>query len=87
MALSAERMIALEDHYEIWGLDEVRKELARPDRNTFVDPEVTAFTRAWVEAKEKSILRAKWRQQIVLALGLVLLGLTIAIVSEFWEMI
>ena len=87
MALSAERMIALEDHYEIWGLDEVRKELERPDRNTFVDSEVTAFTRAWVEAKEKSILRAKWRQQIVLALGLVLLGLTIAIVSEFWEMI
>ena len=85
--LSAERMIALEDHYEIWGLDEVRKELERPDRNTFVDSEVTAFTRAWVEAKEKCILRAKWRQQIVLALGLVLLGLTIAIISEFWEMI
>jgi len=85
--LSAERMIALEDHYEIWGLDEVRKELERPDRNTFVDPEVTAFTRAWVEAKEKSILRSKWRHQIVLTAGLVLLGLAIAIGLEFWEMI
>lgn len=87
MSLSAVRMIALEDHYEIWGLDEVRKELERPDRNTFVDPEVTAFTRAWVEAKEKSILRAKWRQQIVRASGLVLLGLAIAIGLQFWEMI
>jgi hypothetical protein len=87
MSLSAARMIALEDHYEIWGLDEVRKELERPDRNTFVDPEVTAFTRAWVEAKEKSILRAKWRQQIVCASGLVLLGLAIAIGLQFWEMI
>jgi hypothetical protein len=87
MSLSAARMIALEDHYEIWGLDEVRKELERPDRNTFVDPEVTAFTRAWVEAKEKSILRAKWRQQIVRASGLVLLGLAIAIGLQFWEMI
>lgn len=48
MVLSAERMIALEDHYEIWGLDEVRKELESPDRDTFVDPEVTAFTWAWV---------------------------------------
>jgi len=87
MVLSAERMIALEDRYEIWGLDDVRKELGRPDRHTFVDPEVTAFTQAWVQAKEKSIIRAKWRQQIFCALGLVLLGLTIAIVSEFWEMI
>lgn len=87
MVLSAERKISLEDHYEIWGLDEVRKELERPDRNTFVDPEVTAFTRAWVEAKEKSILRAKWRQQIVRASGLVLLGLAIAIGLQFWEMI
>lgn len=87
MSLSAARMIALEDHYEIWGLDEVRKELERPDRNTFVDPEVTAFTRAWVEAKEKSTLRAKWRQQIVRASGLVLLGLAIAIGLQLWEMI
>jgi hypothetical protein len=87
MTLSAERMIALEDHYENWGLDEVRKELERPDRNAFVDLEATAITRARVEAKERSILRAKWRHQVVLAAGLVLLGLAIAMGLQFWEMI
>ena len=85
MTLSAERMIALEDHYEVWGLDAVRKELERPDRDTFVDSEVTAFTRAWVEAKEKSLVRAKWRRQIGLVTGLLFLGAAIAVILQFWE--
>jgi hypothetical protein len=85
MLLSAERKISLEDHYEVWGLDEVRKELQRPDRDQFVDPEVTAFTRAWVEVKENSLLRAKWRRQIGLVTGLLFLGAAIAVILQFWE--
>ncbi len=85
MVLSAERIIALEDHYEIWGLDEVRKELESPDRDTFVDPEVTAFTWAWVEAKEKNLVRAKWRRRIGLATVLLFLGAAIAAILQFWE--
>jgi hypothetical protein len=85
MTLSAERMLALEDHYEVWGLDEVRKELNRPDRDTFLHPEVTEFARAWVEAKEKSLVRAKWRRQIGLVMGLLFLGAAIAIVLRFWD--
>jgi hypothetical protein len=85
MVLSAERKISLEDHYEVWGLDEVRKELQRPDRGQFVDPEVTAFARDWVEAKENSLLRAKWRRQIGLVTGLLFLGAAIAAMLQFWE--
>jgi hypothetical protein len=59
MVLSAERKISLEDRYEVWGLDEVRKELERPDRDQFINPDVTAFGQAWVEAKEASIQRRK----------------------------
>lgn len=81
MGLSAERMAALEDHYEVWGLDEVRKELKRPDRDQFVDPDVTAFARAWVEAKEARILSHDRRVRMALiAVGLVLLGLSIAVI-------
>lgn len=83
MGLSAERMASLEDHYEVWGLEEVRKELERPDREQFVDPEVTAFARAWVEAKEASILCHDRRVRMALVtVGLVLLGLIIAVITE-----
>ena len=83
MALPAERKIALEDHYELWGLDEVRNELERPDRDQFVDPEVTAFAKAWVEAKEESIHSRKRRSKTILTIvGLVLFGLAIALVPE-----
>ena len=84
MVLSAERKISLEDRYEVWGLDEVRKELNRPDRDQFTDPEVTAFARAWVEAKEASARRKRSYSIMFLAIvGLVLFGLAIALVTEF----
>ena len=84
MVLSAERKISLEDRYEVWGLDEVRKELERPDRDQFINPDVTAFAQAWVEAKEASIHCRKRRSKIILTIvGLVLLGLAIALIPEF----
>ena len=84
MVLSAERKISLEDRYEVWGLDEVRKELNRPDRDQFTDPEVTAFAWAWVEAKEVTA-RHKRRYSIMflVIVGLVFFGLAVALVMEF----
>jgi hypothetical protein len=84
MGLSAERMTSLEDHYEVWGLEEVRKELERPDRDQFVDPDVTAFARAWVEVKEARIQARERRARMALiTVGLVLLGLSIAVIRAF----
>lgn len=84
MVLSAERKIALEDHYEVWGLEEVRKELRRPDRGEFTDPEVTEFARAWVEAKEARARRKKTYSVVFLAIaGVLVLGLAVVLVTGF----
>ena len=85
MALSRERMTALEDRYEIWGIDEVRKELEQPDRDEFSVPEVTAFAEAWLDAKEASIRGNKFRKVVLTIVGFVLLGLAIALFLEFWS--
>jgi hypothetical protein len=78
MVLSAERKASLEDRYELWGLDEVRKELERPDRGQFVDPEVTEFAQSWIEAKEADARRSATYRIIFATVGLVLLGVGIA---------
>lgn len=83
MVLSAERKISLELRYEVWGLDEVRKELERPDRDQFIDPDLTAFARSWIEAKEARAHRKRSYLIVILTIvGAVLLGLGIALISE-----
>jgi len=57
MGLSEEHKEWLADLYESWGLDKVRRELDRSERNRFAPPEVTAFARAWVGARETAIRR------------------------------
>lgn len=82
MMLSAETKMVLEDRYEIWGLEAVRKELEQPDRAQFSDPEVTAFAEAWVKTQETR-LRWKWfRNLAVSTLALVALGIALAVLSE-----
>jgi len=82
MELSAERMAALEDHYELWGLEAVRKELERPDRDEFTDSEVTAFAHEWVERKEAAARRKRdFRTAGLATIGFGLLGLTYILIS------
>ena len=59
MGLSAEHEEWLTALYESWGLEKVRRELDRFERNQFAHPEVTAFARAWVEHREAAIRRRK----------------------------
>ncbi len=46
MALSAQQMELLGARYDAWGLDRVRKELDRDDRDLIAHPDVTAFAQA-----------------------------------------
>ena len=83
MGLSAQQKELLEARYEAWGFDRVREELAHRDRDLIAHPDVTAFARAWIEAKEASHRRAK-RSLVALAIiGSVQLGVVIALVLEF----
>jgi len=59
MGLSAEHEEWLTALYESWGLEKVRGELDRFERNQFAHPEVTAFARAWVEAQEAALRRRR----------------------------
>ncbi len=76
--LSAERKKSLADHYEVWGVEEVRDELDRPDRDQFVDSEVMAFAQSWIEAKEAKARRRATYSMLFAAIGLILLGVDVA---------
>ena len=81
--LSADKKVALQYRYEVWGLDEVRKELERTDRDQFADPEVTAFAKAWVEDQDARFQRHTRRRQLILsAIALVLMGCILAFALE-----
>ena len=71
MELSAEEMERLLARYELWGVDKVREELAREDRELFSSPEMTEFAEAWIEAQE---LRERHRRQGRLAVAAVCLA-------------
>ena len=77
MALSAEHKERLESRYEDWGLDLVRRELERDDRDRYASPDVTEFARAWIKAKE-----ARHRRKRLLVLVLAIFG--IAQISAFF---
>lgn len=78
MGLSTEHREWLEALYETWGLDKVREELERSDRNEFADPEVTAFARAWIEATEAGDRRRNRSIATVTIFGAILLGAVLA---------
>ena len=83
MGLSAEQKESLEARYEIWGFVRVRDELERDDRDMFAHPDVTAFARAWIEAREAGRRRAR-RSIVVLAIiGIVQLGVALVWVLGF----
>lgn len=57
MGLSAEQQDVLRARYEAWGLDGVRQELERNDRDPLLPAEVAAFARDWVAAEEARLRR------------------------------
>jgi len=77
MGLSEEHRDKLAAHYCIWGLDEVRRELDRAERDEFVPPEVTEFTRAWVAAEERRLRLRKLRIAAGAFAGVIVLGAAI----------
>ncbi len=79
MNLTAEQKELLEARYEAWGFDRVREELERDDRDMIAHPDVTAFARAWIESKEASQRRANRSIVIVLIVGIIQLGVALAL--------
>lgn len=79
MGLSDEQKLWLEARYEVWGVDEVRKELERPERAEFALPDATEFAESWLEAKAASIRRKRYVVEILLAVIAVQIGVAIAL--------
>lgn len=79
MNLSAEQMKWLTARYEAWGLDAVRREVERNDREGLVPADIAAFGRAWLEAEETRRRRARQSVAILIVLGAVLPGIAIAL--------
>ena len=80
MGLSTEQKELLEARYETWGLDRVREELERDDRDLFANPDVTALAWAWIEAKEAGRRRARRSIVVLTIVGIVQLGVALALV-------
>ena len=83
LVLSAERKIWLEARYEVWGLDRVREELERAERDLIAHPDVTGFAQAWIETKETSQRRARRSIVVLVIVGIVQLGVAPALILEF----
>ena len=49
MGLSLEQKKWLKARYDAWGIDRVREELRRADRDLIAHPDVTAFAEGWIE--------------------------------------
>lgn len=79
MGLSRDRREHLDVLYHIWGVEEVREELARLEKDPFAEPDVREFTRRWVVAKDVSSVRKNKRQITVATIvGAVLVGILLA---------
>ena len=83
MGLSVQQKELLEARYEAWGLDRVRVELERDDRDLIAHPDVTAFAQAWIETKETRQRRAGRSIVALVIVGIVQLGVALALILEF----
>ena len=72
MGLSAEKKKSLKALYETWGLDKVRKDLERHQYPSLLSTEVSAFERAWLNAKEA---KGRRRQQYAAAMKFIFFSL------------
>ncbi len=73
----------LEARYEVWGLDRVRDELERAERDLIAHPDATGFAQAWIETKETSQRRARRSIVVLVIVGIVQLGVALALILEF----
>lgn len=76
--LTDDEMDRLQIRYEMWGVDRVREELERPDRDQFVHPDVTAFAHEWLEAKEAAVRRSKDSTRILAIAACIVIGAAVA---------
>lgn len=83
LGLTPEHQELLMTRYYAWGLDRVRKELARTERDTFVPPEITEFARRWVAAEEKVQRWKKFRGAAATYFGIMLGGTALATLLSF----
>ncbi len=83
MGLSLEQKKWLKSRYDAWGIDRVREELRRADRDLIAHPDVTTFAEGWVEDKESSHRRAtRWIVALAIVGG-VQLGIAVALMVGF----
>ncbi len=83
MGLSAQQMELLQARYELWGLDQVRRELARGNRDRYVNSDVTAFARAWIKAKETRHHRMRLLVPVLTTFCIVLISAVLIGVIDF----
>jgi len=83
VGLSAQQKELLEARYEAWSLARVPEELERDERELIAHPDVTDFAQAWIEAKEASQRRARLSIVVLAIVGIVQLGVALALVVEF----
>jgi hypothetical protein len=79
MGLSAEQRKRLDSHYAFWGIDELRRQLERDDRDRFTDPDVTAYAQEWIEKAQKEIRDGRKELAILVSVGSIFAGLVIGV--------
>ena len=74
MELTEDRKAWLAAQYHTWGLETVRRELTRENRDTFTDPDVTEFAESWVKDEERALRRKKLRGAAMTFAAVLLIG-------------
>ena len=83
MGPSQEQKNWLKARYDAWGIDRVRKELERADRDLIAHPDVTAFAEGWIENEESDHRRTtRWIVALAIA-GAVQIGIAVALMAGF----
>lgn len=84
MELSREHRESLAALYHVWGLERVRDELTRAERDEFLPPEITEFACAWVTEQERTLRRRKWLVAAATFASVILIGAMIGAAVIYW---
>jgi len=83
MELTEDRKAWLAAQYHTWGLETVRRELTRKDRDTFTDPDVTEFAETWVKGEERALRRKKLRGATLTFAAILMIGAGLGAIIKF----